>query len=155
MKKFLISFLITAASASFATSGDFLLKKTTGGGFQVPEFAKSETCEVYQGKGENMYRVLIKRSFGDLESSYTEFVNIQNLETNIQSASTEDVVNTPILVCDAPETTYSAQIPGSLPEFTLFFTGGCGADEISRNGPSSSNLKALVDQFCPWTVDFD
>lgn len=153
MKKIITSILCVGAFCAHAD--DYLLKKTTGGGFVIPELAETETCKVYETKGSDKYRVVIKRSFGDLVSTYSEFVHVPNLESKIQTASTEPIVTKTNNICDAPTTTYSAQLPGSIPEYTIFYTGTCGSDEIDRQGPASSNLKSFIDQFCPRTFDFD
>lgn len=141
---------------SFAAGADdYLLMKTTGGGFQIPSMARYESCKIYAGKTAGHYRVVIDRQYGELSARQTEYILAENLESQIEDASNEPVNTTPNPICDAPETTYKAQIPAEIAPFTLFNTGGCGMPETDRQGPFSSNLESLIDNFCPWTIDMD
>ena len=156
MKFLCLTAILMFSFGAFATHHhDWLIKKNTSGGFTIPELARTETCKVYESKKNGHYVVKIKKTFGELEYKKTKHIYIKNLEQAIAGSSQEILVSTSNPICDAPETTVSAKLDGQYPEFTLFFTGGCGSDELSRNGSNSMNLRSLISEFCPTTIDFD
>ncbi|MBC76687.1 MAG: hypothetical protein CME64_11790 [Halobacteriovoraceae bacterium] len=153
--KILLAAIAVSLGASASHHHDWLLSKTTGGGFVIPELARTETCKIFEGKKNGHYKVKIKKTFGELEYRKIKHVYIRNLEEAISASFQENLVSTANPVCDAPETTVKAQLPGELGELTIFFTGGCGTDELERTGANSQNLRGLISEFCPTTIDFD
>ncbi|MCO4755959.1 MAG: hypothetical protein KC478_15875 [Bacteriovoracaceae bacterium] len=149
----LVGLFSVAATAD--VNGHWLLSKKTEGGFVIPELARTEKCRIYPAKKTGHYKVLIRNTFGDLVLKKSKYVKIENLEETIELASQENLVSTPNNICDAPETTTEAQIPGDIAQFTIFFTGGCANNELERQGSNSANLRALITKFCPTTIDFD
>lgn len=133
-----------------------LIEKSSGGGYTPPEWQKFESCTLFADK------VVIEHDYGVDEKKAVkvtreEKVSIAGaIQDLLLKASQEKEVRTQNGLCDAPSTAVVGHLVGA-PEtdkgFLLFVTGGCGSDRIERQGPASSALRNLIDQYCPLTYD--
>jgi hypothetical protein len=146
--KALTILLITLASTVAIAAEKPLISKSNSTGFVPAEWARSETCDVYQN------RVLITRVYGAeatrIEHKETRNILIKsNLQALTKAVLAEKVEVQPNLLCDGPST-----VTTILGNEVLFSTGGCGSDRKERVGPLSSALREIVNTYCPVTHDF-
>jgi len=154
MNKFLFVTMIFALPA-FANALP-LVTKTSGGGFVPPEWQRFESCQLFQNK------VVVEHDYGVTDTKSVKVVREEKVSITgdigdlLVASSKEKLDKTPNGLCDAPETTVTAHMVGAPqkdPGFILFASGGCGGDRLERQGPATSALRDLIDQYCPLTYD--
>ena len=118
-----------------------LVTKSSGAGFVMPDFARSEVCDVYAD------RVEITKSFGSLTVTETKFQLIDgDVQSVIDLAAEEETQETENFLCDGPSTFIVA---GG--DVVLYSTGGCGSPKQQKNGPATQILIDLASTHCPKT----
>lgn len=131
-----------------------LIVKSSGGGYTPPEWQRYESCQLYRD------HVVITKAYGlangsSVKLSHEVKITLDaGIDTLLASASKEKEVRSPNGLCDAPATMVTMHLAASKKEIQLFHTGGCGSDRIEREGPASSALRGMIDQFCPETYDY-
>jgi hypothetical protein len=124
-----------------------LVTKVSGSGFVMPDWARSERCEVFADK------VVTTRTFGgsDEDGRFTvrdvRRIHITaGISRILARAAAEAETSTPNDLCDAPSSSITAATEQG--SFTLFNTGGCGSPRIERNGGASGMLIELANRYC-------
>jgi len=128
-----------------------LVTKTNNTGFVMPEYARTEICEVFRNK------VVITKKFGIFsENSFTSKevrrINLSpSIKNTLQVAATEPLLESGNFLCDAPSTSIASNVAGE--KIILFSSGGCGSPRLERQGGAAQMLKDLVAAYCPVTHD--
>jgi hypothetical protein len=151
LKLVLLSTLLGVTTQGLATTKP-IIEKTNASGFTMPEYVRTETCQVYPTyvKITNRYGGFADQS---VETTQILWVSVsEDVETILAKATEDSLIESGNYICDAPSTTITANYNGD--EFTLFSSGGCGSKRQERQGGFAQILKDIVNRYCPVTHDF-
>jgi hypothetical protein len=133
---------------AFADSA--IVRKSNSSGYTAAQWVRTEACEVFRDK------VVISKNFGFSPAGVTLRQELPvaisgDVDQVIRNAKAEKEKHDPNMLCDGPSTT--VETFDKKASITLFSTGGCGSDRVMREGPASSALREIADQYCPKTYD--
>lgn len=146
-----LSILGTASvSMAFVAEEKPLISKTSGGGFTMPEYFRSETCNVYAD------RVEITKWYGQetgLKTLETRPLKLGgDIKEVLKKAAAEKINEKPNGLCDGPSSHVRVVVDDK--DVVLYSTGGCGSPRKAREGAASQILMDLVGTYCAKTFDF-
>ncbi|WP_440056887.1 hypothetical protein ACSLBF_18570 (plasmid) [Pseudoalteromonas sp. T1lg65] len=152
--------LVSLSLFATAAAAQPLITKTSGSGFVMPDYVKTETCEVFSNyvKVDTQYGVYEGRKLSTSETINQQINNHADINKLIALAAEEELAVTGNYICDAPGTAITASYfdanTAEYKDVVLFRSGGCGSDRLERNGPFSNMLKSVVNKHCPTTHDY-
>jgi len=148
----IIAYALGLAATCALAQEPALITKTNSTGFTMPEYARSETCEVFQNK------VVITTRFGAFDENSVTNQEVRRIQLSasiynvLKKAAAEPLTSSDNYLCDGPSTSINSRHSGK--STVLFTTGGCGSPRLDRSGASARILIDLVSSYCPVTHDF-
>lgn len=138
--KLLLVFLFVLISASAFAERVPLIVKDSGTGFVMPEWERTEKCEVFKDS------IQLTKSYGMTVVTFQiPFSSDASLIELIEKASLEPMTEKYNGICDGPATLVRAG------DVIFYSTGGCGSSTKRREGPYSFALMDIVGTFCQET----